>query len=212
MRSFRFSCGLVFVCGILLPGRLFAGEGLDFLQNIINNFEQLRAELAEDFTPERRRDVTNRARELALQILDVKEIGKLALGRNYDKLTPKQQEEFLGLFHELMANRVVEANIPSQKVISAKIPIEIIAERTETDEVFGKEAIVVNTRVPHRKNSFKVEFYLYRSDDGLKLYDVHIDDASTLLDFRNQFSSIIKKKGYKHLVKLLRERIQKIKK
>jgi ABC-type transporter MlaC component len=118
----------------------------------------------------------------------------------------------LGLFHELMANRVVEANIPSQKVLTGKIPIEIISERAESDDVFGKEAIVVNTKVPHRKQSFKVEFFLYRSDDGLKLYDVHIDEASTLLDFRNQFSSIINKKGYKHLVKLLRERIQKINK
>jgi phospholipid transport system substrate-binding protein len=208
MHAFRLLLVLLFV----LSSRLFAGEGLDYMQNIINNFEQLRAELAEDFTAEKRKDVTRRARELALQILDVKEIGKLALGKHYAKLTPAQQEDFLGLFHELMANRVVEANIPSQKVITAKIPIEIISERVEADEVFDKEAIVVNTRVPHRKNSFKVEFYLYRSDDGLKLYDVHIDDASTLLDFRNQFSSIINKKGYKHLVKLLRERIRKLNK
>ena len=191
---------------------VFAGEGLEYMQNIINNFEKLRGELAEDFSAEKRKDVSGRARELALQILDIKEIGKLALGRQYGKLTPTQQEDFLGLFHELMANRVVEANIPSQKVITGKIPIEIISERAETDDVFEKEAIVVNTRVPHRKQSFKVEFYLYRSDAGLKLYDVHIDDASTLLDFRNQFSSIINKKGYKHLVKLLRERIQKINK
>jgi len=207
MQALRISSILV-----LLSGRLFAGEGLDYMQNIISNFEQLRGELAEDFTPEKRKDVAQRARELALEILDVKEIGKLALGKHYAKLKPEQQEDFLSLFNELMANRVVEANIPSQKVISGKIPIEIISERVETDEVFGKEAIVVNTRVPHRKNSFKVEFFLYRSDDGLKLYDVHIDDASTLLDFRNQFSSIINKKGYKHLVKLLRERIQKINK
>jgi phospholipid transport system substrate-binding protein len=208
MRAFRLLSLLI----VVLSSRLFAGEGLDYMQNIIHNFEQLRAELAEDFTVEKRKDVTHRARELALQILDVKEIGKLALGKHYAKLTPAQQEDFLSLFHELMANRVVEANIPSQKVISGKIPIEIISERVETDDVFDKEAIVVNTRVPHRKNSFKVEFYLYRSDDGLKLYDVHIDDASTLLDFRNQFSSIINKKGYKHLVKLLRERIRKINK
>ena len=191
---------------------VYAGEGLEYMQNIINSFEQLRGELAEDFSAEKRKDVSGRARELALQILDVKEIGKLALGAYFKKLNPAQQEDFLGLFHELMANRVVEANIPSQKVITGKIPIEIISERVETDDTFDKEAIIVNTRVPHRKQSFKVEFFLYRAEDGLKLYDVHIDEASTLLDFRNQFSSIIKKKGYKHLVKLLRERIQRINK
>ncbi|MCS6971587.1 MAG: ABC transporter substrate-binding protein [Turneriella sp.] len=204
----RFSIRAIAI--LLFPALLLAGEGLDYMQNIINQFENLRAELAENFTPEKRREVTGRARELALQILDIEEIGKLALGKHYEKLSPAQQKEFLGLFHELMANRVVEANIPSQKVISAKIPIEIIDEHTENDDVFGKEAIVVNTRVPHRKQSFKVEFYLYRAADGLKLYDVHIDDASTLLDFRNQFSSIIRKKGYPHLVKLLRQRIRKI--
>lgn len=207
MRSLR----LLF-CFAFVATAVHAGEGLEYMQNIINSFEQLRGELAEDFSAEKRKDVSARARDLALQILDIKEIGKLALGSYFNKLNPKQQEDFLGLFHELMANRVVEANIPSQKVITGKIPIEIISERVETDDTFGKEALIVNTKVPHRKQSFKVEFYLYRSDEGLKLYDVHIDEASTLLDFRNQFSSIIKKKGYKHLVKLLRERIQRINK
>jgi phospholipid transport system substrate-binding protein len=197
---------------LVFASAVYAGEGLEYMQNIINSFEQLRGELAKDFSAEKRKDVSGRARELALQILDVKEIGKLALGAYFKKLNPAQQEDFLGLFHELMANRVVEANIPSQKVITGKIPIEIISERVETDDTFDKEAIIVNTRVPHRKQSFKVEFFLYRAEDGLKLYDVHIDEASTLLDFRNQFSSIIKKKGYKHLVKLLRERIQRINK
>lgn len=200
------------VIAAFITPTLFAGEGLDYMRGIIDNFEKLRGELAEDFSPQKRKEVSSKARDLALDILDIKEIGRLALGKQFDKLKPAQQEDFLGLFHELMANRVVEANIPSQRVMTAKIPIEIKAERTETDETFDKEAIVVNTRVPHKKQSFKVEFYLYRSENGLKLYDVHIDDASTLLDFRNQFSSIIKKKGYKHLVKLLRERIQKIKK
>jgi phospholipid transport system substrate-binding protein len=207
MRSLR-----LLICIAFVATAVHAGEGLEYMQNIINSFEQLRGELAEDFSVEKRKDVSARARDLALQILDIKEIGKLALGSYFNKLNPKQQEDFLGLFHELMANRVVEANIPSQKVITGKIPIEIISERVETDDTFGKEALIVNTKVPHRKQSFKVEFYLYRSEDGLKLYDVHIDEASTLLDFRNQFSSIIKKKGYKHLVKLLRERIQRINK
>lgn len=206
----RFSRILAFA--LFLSGRLFAGEGLDYMQNLISNFESLRAELAEDYSNEKRNDVVRRAKDLALQILDVKEIGRLALGKHYTKLTKAQQDDFLNLFHELMANRVVEANIPSQKVLTGKIPIEIVSERTETDDVFGKEALVVNTKVPHRKQNFQVEFYLYRSADGLKLYDVHVDEASTLLDFRNQFSSIIRKKGYKHLVKLLRERIKKINK
>ena len=145
---------------LVFASAVYAGEGLEYMQNIINSFEQLRGELAEDFSAEKRKDVSGRARELALQILDVKEIGKLALGAYFKKLNPAQQEDFLGLFHELMANRVVEANIPSQKVITGKIPIEIISERVETDDTFDKEAIIVNTRVPHRKQSFKVEFFL----------------------------------------------------
>lgn len=208
MRGFRRAIFLLLV--FALPA--FAGEGLEYMQGLISNFEGLRGELAEDFSDTKRAEVSSRARALALDILDVNEIGKLALGKYFQKLTPVQQKDFLGLFHELMANRVVEANIPSQKVLTAKIPIQIIAERAETDEVFEKEAIVVNTTVPHKKVEFKVEFFLYRGSEGLKLYDVHIDDRSTLLDFRNQFSSIINKKGYKHLVKLLRERISKINK
>ncbi len=84
----------IFVSLLLGSSALFAGEGLDYMQNIINNFEQLRGELAQDFSEEKRKDVSARARDLALQILDVKEIGKLALGRHFDKLKPAQQEDF----------------------------------------------------------------------------------------------------------------------
>ena len=191
--------------------QLIAGEALAYMQNLITNFESLRSELVRDFSEQNRKVVSARARDLAIELSEIDEIGRLALGQYAAKIKEKDLRDFYALFHELMANRVVAANLPSQKMISNKIPIEIVAERSEADEVFKKEALVVNTNVPHKKQSFKVEFYLYRSASGLKLYDVHVDGASTLLDFRNQFSSIIKKEGIKSLIKRLREKIKKIK-
>ena len=72
----------LFFAALVGSSSLFAGEGLDYMQNIINNFELLRDELAQDFSEEKRKDVSARARDIALQIIDFKEVGKLALGQS----------------------------------------------------------------------------------------------------------------------------------
>lgn len=191
---------------------LWADEGLHYMSNLISEFERLRAGLVKDFSPENRSAVATEAKDLAQKTLDIEEIGKLALGSYYAKLKESERKEFLSLFHELMANRVVEANIPSQKIISKKIPIEIKSEQKVKDKLFKKDAIVVRTQVPHQKLVYDVDFYLYKNDGALKLYDVHVDKASTLNDFRNQFSSIIRKKGIKYLITRLRTRINDLNK
>lgn len=197
---------------VCLLGSLSADEGLQYLSNLINEFERLRSGLVKDFSKENRVAVVKEAKDLAQKTLDVQEIGKLALGSHYRKLKEKEREEFLSLFHELMANRVVEANIPSQKIVSKKIPIEIKSEAKIRDKLFQKDAIVVKTLVPHQKLVYDVDFYLYKKDGELRLYDVHVDKASTLNDFRNQFSSIIRKKGIKYLITRLRTRIHELNK
>lgn len=192
---------------------LFAAEsqdGLQFMKDVIYQFETMRGELVDDFSQENRKKVSQKAKKLALKILDVNEIGRLSLGKYANKITKKQKDEFFRLFHDLMAGRVVEANIPNKKILSSKIPIHIMTSETVKDRIFQKQAIVVKTRVPHKRINYFVDFYLFETKEGLKLYDIHIDGASTLLDFRNQFARIIRKKGMNYLINRLRQRLKQL--
>ncbi len=204
---FRKSIFVFLAC--ILP--IFAGEGVDFMNDIIFRFEKMRGSLIDDFSKKNRKKISDDARELALSILDVEEIGRLALGKYYTKVSEAQRKEFTGLFHDLMANRVANSQIPKRKIKSDKIPIRVVREAAKKDRVFKKDAVVVYTNVPHKRVIYDVDFYLFKSKDGLKLYDIHIDESSTLLDFRNQFSRIIKKRGMKYLLKKLRSKLKQLK-
>lgn len=191
---------------------LFAGEGLDYMKSVLTRFEVLRGELVDDFSADNRRVVTGKARDLALEILDIDEIGRLALGKHYSKMSAQQKKDFSNLFHDLMASRVVEANIPSQKIVSKEIPIKIVDDKEQSDKIFKKDAVVVLTQVPHKRVTYNVDFKLFRKGGTLRLYDVVIDGSSTLLDFRNQFSAIIQKKGVNYLISRLKTRMQELEK
>lgn len=206
--------GFIYLTAIVLMGMnfIYAGEGLDYMKSVLNRFEVLRGELVNDFTIENRRTVTNKAKQLSMEVLDVDEIGRLALGKNYKKMTAKQKKDFTGIFHKLMASRVAEANIPSQKIVSKEIPIQIIKDKSMYDRIFRKDALVVMTKVPHKRITYHVDFKLFRKNGILFLYDIVIDGASTLLDFRNQFSAIIKKKGVNYLINRLQSKISELEK
>ena len=192
---------------VLASAGVFASGGMAFMNEIIYKFEKFRSRLVENYSKETRKKVAAEAREVALGLIDVNEIGKLALGSYYDKVKPSQRDEFTKLFHELMANRVVNAQIPKDKIEITKIPIKINKEKTKKDKRFNKDAVVVLTEVPHKRINYEVDFYLYQVEDTFKLYDIHIDQSSTLLDFRNQFARIIRRKGMSYLLQKLKARL-----
>ncbi|MCB1147828.1 MAG: ABC transporter substrate-binding protein, partial [Leptospiraceae bacterium] len=68
------------------------------------------------------------------------------------------------------------------------------------------------TQVPHKRVTYNVDFKLFRKGGTLRLYDVVIDGSSTLLDFRNQFSAIIQKKGVNYLISRLKTRMKELEK
>ena len=195
-----------------IPAVIWAGEGVDFMNDVIHQFEEMRGELVDNYTKTNRQRVLKKAKELALRIIDVDEIGKLALGDYHDKIKPQQREDFMKLFQELMADRVVNAQIPKNKIQAEKIPIKILKDIEKKDKAFKKDALVVQTQVPHKKIVYDVDFYMFKTADGLKVYDIHIDDSSTLLDYRNQFAQIIRKKGMSYLLKKLRTKLKSLKK
>jgi len=133
-------------------------------------------------------------------VFDFKELSRRTLGREWKKMKPEQQQEFVQLFRELLqgvyADRLLAYS--DQKII------------------FDKEKVL-------KKGRAEVQSYLQTSDGkkiplfyrltdksgSWKVYDVIIEGVSMVKNYRTQFREIISKDSPDKLLQILRDKVNK---
>ncbi len=200
---------LLFFCTSVLS----ADEALDFVNSKIDYFDSLRKNLSKNDTPQNRAIIRKKAKEAAFNVIHVAQITRLSLGKYYKKTSKKKIKKFQFLFHQIISEKIMRANISEKKnkIKTSEMPIKILSSEKKQDHIFNQEAHVVKTKVKNKKIPYDIDIYLFRKSEKLYLYDIHIDQASVLLDFKNQFARIIKTKGIKHLLKKMRKQVSKFK-
>lgn len=131
------------------------------------------------------------------EIFDYTEISKRALSFHWRAFTPEQQEEFIDLFGKLLS----------------RIYIHRILSHTDEEVVFVKETVLsentveVESKVLTETRSIPVHYRMILRDGQWKVYDVVIEGVSLVLNYRNQFRTILSKETPEGVLKILRERI-----
>ena len=134
------------------------------------------------------------------EVFDYTELSKRTLGRDWKKMKPEQQKEFIELFKELLQG--------------------VYADRllTYTDEkiVFDKELDLKKGRAEVQSNivlsdGTKVPiFYRLTNQSGQwKTYDLIIEGVSLVKNYRSQFREIIAKDSPEKLLQILRDKVGK---
>ena len=134
------------------------------------------------------------------KVFDFKELSRRTLGREWKKMKPEQQKEFVQLFKELLqgvyADRLLAYS--DQKII------------------FDKETML-------KKGRAEVQSYLQTSDGkkiplfyrltdksgSWKVYDVIIEGVSMVKNYRTQFRQILSKGSPEKLLEILRDKVGK---
>ena len=131
------------------------------------------------------------------EVFDYTELSKRTLGRDWKKMKPEQQKEFIELFKELLQG--------------------VYADRllTYTDEkiVFDKELDLKKGRAEVQSNivlsdGTKVPiFYRLTNQSGQwKTYDLIIEGVSLVKNYRSQFKEIISKDSPEKLLEIMRDK------
>ena len=133
-------------------------------------------------------------------VFDFNELSRRTLGRQWRKMKPEQQKEFVELFRELLqgvyADRLLAYS--DQKVL------------------FEKETML-------KKGRAEVQSYLQTSDGkkiplfyrltdksgSWKVYDVIIEGVSMVKNYRTQFREILSKDSPEKLLEILRNKVSK---
>jgi phospholipid transport system substrate-binding protein len=128
---------------------------------------------------------------------DFMTLSKLVLARNWKRLTPQQQTEFVNQFKQhlsLTYGRNVE-NYNNERVI-------ITGDREEA----GGDWTVKTKILRPSAADILLDYRLRKEDDTWRVIDVIIEGVSLVANYRSQFQEIVSNDGPVKLIELLREK------
>jgi len=143
-------------------------------------------------TQERRQAI----RAITDGVFDWAGMARRALGRHWNARTPAEQQEFVGLFRDLL-ERAYVAKIEKYRG-------EKLAYAGESND--GDQAMV-RTRVETKPGQeVGIDYRMNRQGNGWMVTDVLVENISLVGNYRTQFDDVIRASSFEELVKKIRTR------
>src|SRR5260221_12694036 len=128
-----------------------------------------------------------RFRDLFHNDFDIPGIGQFVLGRYWRTATPQEQQEFLKLFQEYVA-QAYSGRLGEY----AGEPFRVVGNRPNGDEI-----IVSSQVVRSGGNPIQIDWYVVNQGGKPKIADVYVAGVSIKVTQRDEFASIIQRDGGK---------------
>jgi phospholipid transport system substrate-binding protein len=180
----------------LLSLPVYAGVPLDTVQANVNKVlevlrdPKLKPDSAKEIKIEKLRSIYN-------TMFDQTELSRRALARNWSRLNPDQQKEFIQLFEQVLE----------------KAYIDKILSYTNEKIVFYKEInlsenqVEVQTKIVTSSKQIPIFYRVIMKDGAWKVYDVVVENVSLVLNYRTQFNDILAKNTPEQLLEILRKKV-----
>jgi phospholipid transport system substrate-binding protein len=187
--------GVSVIVGAALAAPAWAGTPTDVVKQYTEQVVKVLEDPAlkgDDKRAERRATV----RKIAVEVFDVNETARRALGRHWAARTPAEREEFVQLFTDLL-DRTYVTRIDQY----GGEKIRFVGETIDGDNALVKTKIITKqgTEIP-------VDGRLLRRNDKWLIYDISIEGVSLVANYRAQFDKIITKSSYADLVRQLKDK------
>jgi phospholipid transport system substrate-binding protein len=143
---------------------------------------------------------TKERRDQLKQILfarfDFTEMARRALGANWRRRTPQEQEEFVRLFTELLERAYADTieSYTDEKIM-------YVGEKVD-----GNYAEVNSKILTSKGQEFSIDYKSQVVGGEWKVYDVVVENISMVNNFRSQFNRVINNSSYEELVHRLKEK------
>lgn len=135
--------------------------------------------------------------DLVNQRFDFKLMSRLALGENWDNRTESEQLSFVTLFSELLKTTYIRRieSYSNEKVIFSKQDIK-------------KNLAMVYSQFVKDNTEISIIYKLKKDGDQWLVFDVVIEGASVIKQYRRQFSLIIDHEKFEGLIMRLEEKVK----
>ena len=187
---------LIFAFLLTIPLQSYAATPMETVETGVNKMLTTLGDPA--FKAKAKEEQVAQLGEIIETVFDFNELSRRTLGREWKKMKPEQQKEFVKLFKELLqgvyADRLLAYS--DQKVIFDK---EIMLKKGRA-EVQSYLQTADGKKVPM--------FYRLSDKSGSwKVYDIIIEGVSMVKNYRTQFRQIISKDSPEKLLEILRNKV-----
>jgi len=128
---------------------------------------------------------------------DMRRTTQLAMGKNWSKASPEQQNQLIMEFKNLLIRTYSGALSQLRDQTVQYKPLR--AAPGDTD-------VIVRTVVVGKADPIPLDYRLEKTNDGWKVYDINIMGACLIEAYRNQFANQISQNGVDGLIRFLQER------
>ena len=146
--------------------------------------------------PAKTKERRDQLKQILFARFDFTEMAKRALGADWRRRTPKEQEEFVQLFTELLEHAYAD-------IIESYSEDKIIYVGEKLD---GNYADVASKVFASNGAEYSLNYKAHLVNSEWRVYDVIAENISVVNNFRSQFNRVIAKSSYEELVRRLKEK------
>ncbi|PIR16373.1 MAG: hypothetical protein COV46_08560 [Deltaproteobacteria bacterium CG11_big_fil_rev_8_21_14_0_20_49_13] len=150
-------------------------------------------------------------KEILHGTFNIRELSRLALGKHWTPLTEKERNDFVQLMTDLLENRAILSKEQGKKKAKSQ---NVYTVSYRGDKLLNPEKTRALTRtsvfVKSEDIRVSIDYKLKKEADEWKIFDVILDGASLLDNYKYQFDSIIKKGGFQDLVGRMQRKLTSI--
>ncbi|MBI3372132.1 MAG: ABC transporter substrate-binding protein [Betaproteobacteria bacterium] len=152
-------------------------------------------------TPDRAR-LRQLAEQKVLPNFDFTEMTKLAVGTNWRKASPQQQQALESGFRTLLVNIYTTALSKSAKQGAERaVDVKPLPPNESRDEALVKTVVRESGGPP-----LAIDYRMASRDGGWKVYDVLVEGVSLVTNYRTSFDAEVSKGGVDGLIKALQQK------
>lgn len=182
---------------ILAAERAFAGLATEQIKTTVDRATAVLKDprLKSAAKAKERRD---QLRQILFARFDFMEMAKRALGANWRRRSPQEQDEFVRLFTDVLEQAYAD-------IIESYSDEKIVYLQEKVDGNFADVGTKVLTG---RGEEYSINYRVHLVGNEWKVYDVVAENISLVNNYRSQFSRVIANNSYEELVRRLRDKSQ----
>ena len=143
--------------------------------------------------------IRNQVEAAVMPKFDFQRMTALAVGRGWRDATPQQQQKLIDEFQDLLV-RTYSVSMTRFKNAQINVKPNPVFNNEGREATVKSDVLLPNTQ---DKKPIAIDYTLYKSGQGWKVYNVSVEGASLVTLYRNQFNEEIRKNGVDGLIRSL---------
>jgi phospholipid transport system substrate-binding protein len=132
---------------------------------------------------------------------DFARMTRLAMGKNWPKATPEQQQQLVKEFRTLLVRTYSNAFTTYRDYAIKVEPLKSKADNNDSDATVRTQVIRDRGQKP-----VSIDYSMAKTADGWKAYDVTVAGVSLVTNYRSTFNSQVHEGGVEKLIQTLTEK------